>query len=383
MHLKSLELNGFKSFGKKSLLEFNSPITSIVGPNGSGKSNIAEAFRFVLGEQSLKSMRGKKGEDLIFNGSTDATRSNRASVKIVFDNSKRILNIDFDEVTLERVVYRDGINEYYINGSKVRLKDITELLAGAHIGSSGHHIISQGEADRILHSNPKERREMIEDALGIKIYQYKKEESEKKLEKTEENIKQVESLRREIAPHLKFLKKQVEKVEKAQEIKTNLIAFAREYFKKEEHYIKTEKNRIKNEKSAPEHELKELEAKLLHAKKLVEGANGGNEKTPEIINIEKRLQDVRAEKDLQTLELGKMEGEITYVKKALEREERALAEEGNKTIFLKDVEGVSIKVSEEISTAESSGTLDAFRMACRNIRDTFSSFCDRGAVVCY
>ena len=158
MHLKSLELNGFKSFGKKSLLEFNSPITSIVGPNGSGKSNIAEAFRFVLGEQSLKSMRGKKGEDLIFNGSTDATRSNRASVKIVFDNSKRILNIDFDEVTLERVVYRDGINEYYINGSKVRLKDITELLAGAHIGSSGHHIISQGEADRILHSNPKERR---------------------------------------------------------------------------------------------------------------------------------------------------------------------------------------------------------------------------------
>ncbi|MEI6479189.1 MAG: AAA family ATPase, partial [bacterium] len=173
MNLKSLELNGFKSFGKKTVLEFTTPITSIVGPNGSGKSNVAESFRFVLGEQSIKSMRGKKGEDLIFNGSNDAPRSNRASVKLCFDNKKRLFNVDFDDVLIERVVYRDGVNEYLINGSKVRLKDIIELLSSAHIGSSGHHIISQGEADRILHTSPKERKEMIEDALGIKIYQYK------------------------------------------------------------------------------------------------------------------------------------------------------------------------------------------------------------------
>ncbi len=165
MHLKSLEIMGFKSFAKKATLNFTSSISGIVGPNGSGKSNVAEAFRFVLGEQSIKSLRGKRGEDLIFNGggeASGATRGNRASVKVVFDNTKRVLNIDFDEVTLERVVHRDSSNEYFINGSLVRLKDIVELLSGAHIGASGHHIISQGEADRILNANIRERREMIE-----------------------------------------------------------------------------------------------------------------------------------------------------------------------------------------------------------------------------
>ena len=210
MYLKSLELSGFKSFAKKSIFDFTSDISGIVGPNGSGKSNVAEAFSFALGEQSIKSLRGKRGEDLIFNGSKAIPRSNRASVKVVFDNNKRFLDIDFDEVTVERSVHRDSINQYFINGSQVRLRDVVELLASANIGSSGHHIISQGEADRILNANIKERKEMIEDALGLKVYQYKKQESARKLEKTEENIAQVESLRKEIAPHIKFLKKQVE-----------------------------------------------------------------------------------------------------------------------------------------------------------------------------
>ena len=204
MYLKSIEITGFKSFAKKVELDFNTPISCIVGPNGSGKSNIAESFRFVLGEQSIKSLRGKRGEDLIWNGSTDVSRSGKASVKVTFDNAKRFLSLDFDTVTIERAVHRDGINEYFLNGSQVRLKDIIELLAGAHIGSSGHHIISQGEADRILNASIKERKTMIEEALGLKVYQYKKTESLKKLEKTEENIGQVESLRREIAPHLRF-----------------------------------------------------------------------------------------------------------------------------------------------------------------------------------
>lgn len=150
MLLKSIELSGFKSFAKKSLFSFTSRVTGIVGPNGSGKSNVAESFRFVLGEQSIKSLRGKRGEDLIWNGNENAPRANRAGVKVVFDNSKKFLSIDFPEVTIERVVHRDGNNEYFINGSQVRLKDITELLSSANIGSSGHHIISQGEADRIL-----------------------------------------------------------------------------------------------------------------------------------------------------------------------------------------------------------------------------------------
>jgi chromosome segregation protein len=123
----------------------------------------------------------------------------------VLDNSKKIFPIDFSEITIERVVNRDGVNEYLINGSRTRLKDVQELLSSANIGPTGHHIISQGEADRILSASPRERREMIEDALGLKAFQYKKVESEKKLEKTLENIAHVESLRREVAPHLRFL----------------------------------------------------------------------------------------------------------------------------------------------------------------------------------
>ena len=161
MHLKGLELSGFKSFAKKTAIDFNVPITAIVGPNGSGKSNIAEAFRFVLGEQSMKSLRGKRGEDLIFNGSKTIQKMNRASVKLTFDNRARFFPLELDEITLERAVHRDGINEYLINGSSVRLRDILELLSSANIGASGHHIISQGEADRLLNASLKVRREMI------------------------------------------------------------------------------------------------------------------------------------------------------------------------------------------------------------------------------
>ena len=131
MYLKSIELSGFKSFAKKSELNFSSKVSAIVGPNGSGKSNIAEAFRFCLGEQSIKSMRGKKGEDLIWNGAGDLPRANRASVKVVFDNSSKFLPIDYETVTIERVVHRDSVNEYLINGSQVRLRDVVELLASA------------------------------------------------------------------------------------------------------------------------------------------------------------------------------------------------------------------------------------------------------------
>ena len=129
MHLKHLTINGFKSFAKKSELEFVSAVTAIVGPNGSGKSNVAEAFRFVLGEQSNKGMRAKSGADLIFNGSEKVSRSGRAAVEVVLDNAGRVFPLDFDEVKIERVVHRDGQNEYLINGSKVRLKDVQEVLA--------------------------------------------------------------------------------------------------------------------------------------------------------------------------------------------------------------------------------------------------------------
>ncbi len=344
MYLKSLEISGFKSFAKKATLNFNSPISAIVGPNGSGKSNVSEGFRFVLGEQSIKAMRGKRGEDLIFNGGGEGSRVNRASVKVVFDNSKKTFNVDFAEVAIERVVHRDNSNEYFINGSPVRLKDIVELLSNAHIGASGHHIISQGEADRILNANIKERREMVEDALGLKTYQYKKIESQRKLEKTEENMKSVESLRREIAPHLKFLKKQVEKVEKVAELREELRRLYKEYFKREEIYLKNERTQIDTEKNPLNKELFELDKEIALARKTLEDSKNRDAKSDELINLEGNLHRIRLEKDSIVRELGKIEGEISAGQRTIAKEKEKQARDEFKTVYLRDVEEVVKKI---------------------------------------
>ena len=351
MYLKSLEISGFKSFAKKAVLNFNSPISAIVGPNGSGKSNVAEGFRFVLGEQSIKAMRGKRGEDLIFNGGGEGVRVNRAGVKVIFDNKQRTLNIDFDEVALERVVHRDNSNEYFINGSSVRLKDIVELLSGAHIGASGHHIISQGEADRILNANIRERREMIEDALGLKTYQYKKIESQRKLEKTEENMKSVESLRREIAPHLKFLKKQVEKVEKVQELREELRNLYKIYFKREDLYLKNERSQIDSQKNPLQRELLQLDSEIASARKTLEDSKNRDAQSDELIALEGKLYKIRIEKDLIMRELGKIEGEISAGQRAIVKENEKQARDEFKTVYLKDVEKI-VKEADLLQTIE-------------------------------
>jgi len=312
MQLRHLRIQGFKSFAKNGELEFVSPVTAIVGPNGSGKSNVAEAFRFVLGEQSNKGMRAKSGADLIFNGSEKVSRAGRASVEVLLDNSARVFPLDFDEVKIERVVHRDGQNEYLLNGSKVRLKDVQEVLAAANIGPSGHHIISQGEADRVLTASPKERREMIEDALGLKVYQYKKQEAEKKLKKTIENIEKVESLRREVAPHLKFLERQVEKMARSIALRQELVGLYHEYLKREERYLEQTQAQIERDKKGPEAKLVELndalqsvEAKLAAAPTQVED--------PRLAVVEEKLRNNATELSQLLRESGKIEGQISYI----------------------------------------------------------------------
>ena len=374
MYLKGLEINGFKSFAKKSNLEFTSAISAIVGPNGSGKSNIAEAFRFVLGEQSIKSLRGKKGEDLIFNGSADTGRSNRASVKVIFDNRKRFLNIDFDEVSLERVVHRDSVNEYFINGSQARLKDIIELLSGAHIGSSGHHIISQGEADKILNANLKDRRAMIEDALGLKIYQYKRQESERKLGKTQDNIASVESLRKEVAPHLRFLKKQMEKVEKTLQMKDELLGLYLEYLKREDDYIKFTHASNVAERAPLQKELHKLEAELASAKKILEGSTGKDKKSIELILLEEKIRGVRVEKDFLMRDLGRIEGEVSSEERIIKKQKEIAQSEEGKMVSLKEVEGFVDEVVRSAESAESLSDIGALKKLFDNIKKIVVGF---------
>ena len=248
--LMRMEIQGFKSFPRKTTLVFDSPISAIVGPNGSGKSNVAEALRWVLGEQSIKSIRGKRGEDLIWNGTPHAPAASRASVTVYFDNRKKIFPLDFDEISIMREVHRDGTNGYFVNGSHVRLKDIVELLASIGLGASSRHIVSQGEADRALLISPVERAEMIEEALSLNLYKFKLLEAEKKLEKTNENIEKVASLRRELAPHLKFLAKQVEKAHKIEELRKEASLLAAEHLAHKKYSLTKKEDEVRKNREA-------------------------------------------------------------------------------------------------------------------------------------
>ena len=332
MTLKTIELAGFKSFGKKSALSFLTPITAVVGPNGSGKSNIVESIRFVLGEQSMKSLRGKGGVDLIFKGSKTLSSLNRAMVTITFNNSKKIfsftnsglgVSLDYDEISISREVFTDGANKYSINGTEVRLKDITDLLASVNIGSSGHHIISQGEADRVLNASNKDRRAMIEDALGLKVYQYRIKESERKLEKTLSNMKEVAALRREVVPQLAFLKKQVEKIEKAREMRDELRELYKTYFSSEATYIAKETQRLTHIRRTYDEQLVSLEDRistLQSQKDAIQKQNHvDNEHTKKIKEYEEELFRIRTLKDELARKLGRIEGTLDSIERELSR----------------------------------------------------------------
>ena len=315
MILKRLELSGFKSFAKTTVLQFPSAVTAVVGPNGSGKSNVAEALRWVLGEQSMKSLRGKKGEDLIFNGSQTAAKMGRASVSLVFDNKNKILPVDFDEVIIARLVHRSGENEYLINDSPVRLKDITELLGKVGLGASSHHIISQGEADRFLNASAKERKEMVEEALGLKIYQIKKADAEKRLEKTAENIKQVESLRREIQHQLKFLKKEAEKIEEAEKFKIELKDIYARFIPQERDYLKKESDKIIAERNKIDEDIKTAEKSKIgsSADSFADNARKAiKEIEIKLAKEEIELGKSRSSRNSMERELGKLEGIMEY-----------------------------------------------------------------------
>lgn len=347
MYLKSLHISGFKSFAHQYTISFDAPIASIVGPNGSGKSNIAEAFRFVLGEQSIKSLRGKKGSDLIYSGQQGGPRVNRASVKVVFDNASRSLAINFDEVVIERVVHRDGINEYFINSSSVRLKDITELLSGAHIGSSGHHIISQGEADRVLNASQKERRAILEDALGLRQYQYKIAESERKLKKTEQNIGEVELLRREITPHLKFLKKQVEKIEEGKILQKDLTDEYHAYLAHEEAYLRAKRHDLETHQAGPKSEATAIKERIIQLEESVQKEETDEAVSPELESIERSLAEKRQEQQDVYRSLGQLEGEMRSLVTMLERLQPKQVAQNNAQGNVQDtkIEDVSIRLS--------------------------------------
>ena len=214
MYLKRLEMQGFKSFADKTVLEFMPGITSVIGPNGSGKSNISDAIRWVLGEQSMKSLRGSKSEDIIFAGTQNRKSLGFAEASLIFDNTDGKLPVEYTEVTVTRKIYRSGESGYYINKTPCRLKDVLELFMDTGIGKDGYSIIGQGKIDEILSNKSEDRRHIFEEAAGIVKYRVRKAESEKKLEHTKLNLLRINDILSEIESNIEPLKLQSEKAKK-------------------------------------------------------------------------------------------------------------------------------------------------------------------------
>ena len=244
MYLKRLELKGFKSFPNKTDIIFKEGVTAIVGPNGSGKSNVSDAVRWVLGEQSIKSLRGEKLEDVIFAGADKQKPMNFCEVALTIDNSDNKLNVDYSEVTIKRRAYRNGESQFYLNNKSCRLKDIKEILLDTGIGKDGYSIIEQGKVDEILSNNPVNRRKVFDEACGISKYRYKKNESERNLKNTKENLARINDIYVEIENQIKPLYNQQVK--------------ARKYLDLSEQLKKIEVNNYIREIQKIENQLKEI-----------------------------------------------------------------------------------------------------------------------------
>jgi chromosome segregation protein len=222
--LKHLVLQGYKTFASRTEFVFDGGVTAVIGPNGSGKSNIADALRWVLGEQSYGSLRGKRTEDMIFSGSEQRPRMGMAHVSLILDNSTGWLPIDFSEVEIARRAYRSGENEYYLNGNRVRLRDITELLGSSGLSERTYSIIGQGLVDQALSQRPEERRRLFEEAAGITVYQSKRDQASQKLTDAGGNLTRARDIINELTPRLRYLKGQARRAQEYQQLRRDLEA---------------------------------------------------------------------------------------------------------------------------------------------------------------
>ena len=311
MYLKSIEVQGFKSFANKILFEFHNGITGIVGPNGSGKSNVADAVRWVLGEQRIKQLRGGSMQDVIFSGTENRKPLGYATVAITLDNSDHQLPVDFQEVTVTRKLYRSGESEYLINGSACRLKDINELFYDTGIGKEGYSIIGQGQIDKILSGKPEERRELFDEAAGIVKFKRRKNLSVKKLEDERQNLTRVNDILSEQERRIGPLSKQSET--------------AKIYLKKREELKRLDINVFLMETERVREQITELEGKLTIASEELEENKRKYERAKEEYEVieeqtdalEVEIEKARTQKNETTLLKQQLEGQISLLKEQI------------------------------------------------------------------
>lgn len=317
MYLKTIELNGFKSFPDKTVLNFNDGITAIVGPNGSGKSNISDAIRWVLGEIKPKTLRAPGMQDVIFSGTQKRAPMNYAQVTIVIDNSDKGLKIDFEEVAVTRKIFRGGDSEYYINGVPCRMKDITELFMDTGLGKDGYSVVGQGKTDEIISGRPQDRRNFFEEAAGISKYRHKKEEAERKLLQTEENLTRLNDIIGELETRLPSLKRASGKAMQYEGVVSDLKAAQLSVWCSE-----ITKNREKKE--ALQKEIDEIAEKINASKGTIK----------ELTDKSMSLSQKRREADLLTDELYKKEKDCEFNISAFQNQIRLYEQEisGNENL---------------------------------------------------
>ncbi len=356
--LNSLELQGFKTFATSTRLEFPGQVTAIVGPNGSGKSNIADSIRWVLGEQSYSLLRAKKTEDMIFSGSQHRPRAGMAAITINFNNEDGWLPIDYAEVSLSRRAYRDGQNEYLLNGQKVRLKDISELLAQTGLAEMSYTIIGQGLVDVALALKPDERRKLFEEAAGIGLYQSRKAESLKRLENTRKNLDRVLDIMTEVKPRLRSLERQSARFIEYQRLRADLQVLLREWYGFHWHQKQDDLRNARMAYQNHEHQLSAMRrqhAELSH--QVEESRNTLHEKRHALELAHKALSELHRDFEKSSRELAILEERRRSYKQQQQDIEIDLA---NVEEALSGLETQEIGFTEEIEqrTAEYNAALD-------------------------
>lgn len=333
MYLKRMEMQGFKSFADKTVLEFKPGITTVIGPNGSGKSNISDAIRWVLGEQSMKSLRGAKSEDIIFAGTQARKSLGFAEVSIVIDNNDNKLPIEYSEVTVTRKIYRSGETGYFINKVPCRLKDILELFMDTGIGKDGYSIIGQGKIDEILSNKSEDRRHIFEEAAGIVKYRTRKQESEKKLEQTKLNLLRINDILAEIEANIEPLKLQSDKAkqfldlrEELKSIEVGLFIYNINTYKEKLEQLVKDEDIITSQKEAEDSKMEALQASKEELRQVVDDItaqienmqNIGFESSNKIekINSEIGISNERIQNN--TANKQRLEAEILEVKSRIE-----------------------------------------------------------------
>ena len=341
MRLKSLEVHGFKTFPDKTKLSFESGITSVVGPNGSGKSNISDAIRWVLGEQSPKSLRCSRMEDVVFNGTDKRKKTGYAEVTLNIDNSDRFLDYNGDEVAVTRRYYRSGESEYLINKASVRLKDINELFMDTGLGRDGYSMIGQGKIDSIVSSKSEDRREIFEEAAGISKYRYRKIEAERKLKSTEDNLLRLRDIVTELEERVGPLKKQSEKAQQfltySEEKRGLEIAIWLLTLDKSQHSLKQQDEKISIAKSQYDDAEQALEALQAETEEIYfkngELASKAEEIRSQIASIDTEIAEKNAlisvaENDIlhNNENIARIENEIKQAEKNAGEFEKSIAE---------------------------------------------------------